>query len=155
MSVTYTTAQVNARFLTHWVRAVIKPTSSWILVGFISTAPQQELLRNFLSRDFRLVTLFPTHTINPTCYDTWCCPRMNSLRVEWENLLLLDNPPMSMYWNSLQSVNIFYLPKNDLKCVLPQLLGFSILLASFSGVWKEREDESCGSSSMFNQTAMI
>ena len=35
----------NARSLTHLVRPGIEPTSSWILVRFISTAPQQELCR--------------------------------------------------------------------------------------------------------------
>ena len=34
-SVTYPTAHCNARSLTHCVRPGIKPTSSWILVGFI------------------------------------------------------------------------------------------------------------------------
>ena len=34
-SVTYTTAQGNARSLAHWVRPGIKPMSSWILVRFI------------------------------------------------------------------------------------------------------------------------
>ena len=43
MSVTYTTAHSNAGFLTHWARPGIKPTSSWILVGFITTEPQWEL----------------------------------------------------------------------------------------------------------------
>ena len=33
-SVTYTTAHSNARSLTHWERPGIKPTSSWMLVGF-------------------------------------------------------------------------------------------------------------------------
>ena len=33
----------NARSLTHWVGPGIKPTSSWILVRFISAEPQQEL----------------------------------------------------------------------------------------------------------------
>ena len=43
-SVTYTTAHDNARSLTHSARPGIEPTSSWILVRFISTEPQQELL---------------------------------------------------------------------------------------------------------------
>ena len=43
-SVPYTTAQGNARSLTHWVRLGIKPESSWILVGFVITEPQWELL---------------------------------------------------------------------------------------------------------------
>ena len=43
VSANYTTAHCNARSLTHWVRPGIKPTNSWLLVGFISAAPQWEL----------------------------------------------------------------------------------------------------------------
>ena len=42
-STTYTTAHTNSGSPTHWARARIEPTSSWILVGFISAVPQQEL----------------------------------------------------------------------------------------------------------------
>ena len=38
-SVTYTTGQGNARSLTHWAGPGIKPTSSWILVRFVTTEP--------------------------------------------------------------------------------------------------------------------
>ena len=41
-SVTYTTAQGKTGFLTHWERPRIEPASSWLLVGFIITEPQQE-----------------------------------------------------------------------------------------------------------------
>ena len=44
MCVTYTTADGNARPLTHGVRPRFEPTSSWILVGFVSTVPQRKLL---------------------------------------------------------------------------------------------------------------
>ena len=40
-SANYTIAHGNAR--SHWVRSGTKPTSSWILVIFVSTAPQWEL----------------------------------------------------------------------------------------------------------------
>ena len=43
-SVTYTTALGNSGFLTQWARPGIEPASSWMLVGFISTEPQWELL---------------------------------------------------------------------------------------------------------------
>ena len=43
-SATYTTAPSNAGSLTHWARPGIEPASSWILVSFVSTAPQQEFL---------------------------------------------------------------------------------------------------------------
>ena len=39
-SVTYTAAHSNAGSLTHRVRPGIEPTSSWILVGFITAEPQ-------------------------------------------------------------------------------------------------------------------
>ena len=38
-------AEGNARSPTHWVRPGIKPTSSWILVEFVSASPQWELLQ--------------------------------------------------------------------------------------------------------------
>ena len=41
-SATNTTA--HARSLTHWVRPGIGPATSWFLVGFVSAAPQWELL---------------------------------------------------------------------------------------------------------------
>ena len=40
----YTTAHSNTRSLKHWARPGIKPTSSWILVGFVSAEPQWKLL---------------------------------------------------------------------------------------------------------------
>ena len=42
-SLTYTTSHFNAGSLTHQTRPGIKPPSSWILVKFISTEPQQKL----------------------------------------------------------------------------------------------------------------
>ena len=42
-SATYTTAHGNTRSLTHWTRPGIQPTTSWLLVGFISNAPWWEL----------------------------------------------------------------------------------------------------------------
>ena len=44
MSATYTTVYGNPRSLTHWARPWIKPATSWLLVGFVSTVPQWELL---------------------------------------------------------------------------------------------------------------
>ena len=42
-SATYTSAHSHAGFLTHWARPRIEPTSSWILVGFITAEPLWEL----------------------------------------------------------------------------------------------------------------
>ena len=44
VSVTYTTAHSTTGSLTHWARPGIKPASSWIPIGFISSEPQRELL---------------------------------------------------------------------------------------------------------------
>ena len=33
----------NTRSLTHWAKPGIEPTSSWILMGFLTTEPQEEL----------------------------------------------------------------------------------------------------------------
>ena len=52
-SVTYTTAQGNAKSLTHWARPRIRPMSSWMLVKFISTAPHQELHNSFFQKWLR------------------------------------------------------------------------------------------------------
>ena len=46
-STAYTTAHSNARSLTHLARPGIKPATSWFLVGFVSTAPQQKLPKVF------------------------------------------------------------------------------------------------------------
>ena len=47
-SATYTTAHSNAGSLTHWERQEIKPVSSWMLTGFVSTEPCWELPFLFL-----------------------------------------------------------------------------------------------------------
>ena len=42
-SAAYTIAHSITRCLTHWARRGIKPVSSWILIGFVTIEPQQEL----------------------------------------------------------------------------------------------------------------
>ena len=88
---TYTTAHGNARTPTPWVRTGIKPTSSWILVRFVSTAPQRGLLKdivlvsnltqNYLSLRHEAISMLPMeripqmlkflkkHTAVPICQD--------------------------------------------------------------------------------------
>ena len=44
-SAAYTTAHSSTRSLTHRVRPGIEPTSSWILVRFVTTRPQKDLQR--------------------------------------------------------------------------------------------------------------
>ena len=59
----YTTAHSNAESLTHWARPGIEPTSSWILVRFVSALPQQEVLFLFSDCPFFLflIILFLPH----------------------------------------------------------------------------------------------
>ena len=40
----HTTTHGNTRSLIHWTRSGIETATSWLLVGFVSTAPQWELL---------------------------------------------------------------------------------------------------------------
>ena len=47
-SLTYTTAHSNVGSLTHGERPGMEPATSWFLVGLVSTAPQQELLSEYL-----------------------------------------------------------------------------------------------------------
>ena len=57
----------NARSLAHWVRLGIEPTSSWILVWFVTTEPQWELLslKTFLTFSVDYNTSF--HMICSSC----------------------------------------------------------------------------------------
>ena len=64
----------NAGCLTHWARPGIEPASSWTLVGFISAAPQQELLY-FLK--------FYISSTESMCYFSW--------NVSWDNCILTCN----------------------------------------------------------------
>ena len=67
-------AHGNNGSLTHWGRAGIKPTSSWILVGFISAKPQWELLA-ILSIDSR-------RTLWGWYYGSLCW-QLGKQRTEW------------------------------------------------------------------------
>ena len=64
----------NARFLTHWMRPGMEPTSSWILVRFISAAPQRGLW--FLIYLFWLLFIFlgkfPCYVVKSSlCMNHW------------------------------------------------------------------------------------
>ena len=55
---TYTTDNSNARSLTHWAGSGIKPTSSWILVEFVTAEPQQEFLNSLFSSSYTFILLW-------------------------------------------------------------------------------------------------
>ena len=58
-SVACTTAHGKAESLTHWARPWIQSTTSWFLVGFVSTAPLWELTFSFYLNTFaRLSTCY-------------------------------------------------------------------------------------------------
>ena len=70
MSVTCMAAHSNAGSLTHWARPGTEPESSWTLVGFATTEPQQELPTPHLRFFFLNFYLFyfwpcPQHTSVP------------------------------------------------------------------------------------------
>ena len=108
---TYTTAHGNAGSLTHWTRPGVEPTSSWILVGFVSAAPQRELLDFLLFSDWMIfvcvcvcVCVFSSsisrHGLFPCLgYCEWCC-RVYVCRYLFEILILsfLDIYPKWEFW---------------------------------------------------------
>ena len=54
----------TARYLTHWARPGIKPSSSWILVRLLSTEPRWDLLCEFFLNKWMLLketVLVPAH----------------------------------------------------------------------------------------------
>ena len=60
----------NTESLTHWVGPGIEPTASWILVGFITTEPQQELqTSSFPTEDW----ITPSHVCTPRDEAFWSC----------------------------------------------------------------------------------
>ena len=57
-SATYTIAHGNTGSPTHWARPGIKPASSWIRVGFVTTEPQWELLDCSCLSDVSFANIF-------------------------------------------------------------------------------------------------
>ena len=49
-NLTQTTAHTNARSLIQWVKPGIEPASSWVLVRFVTSKPQQELQFSLLMK---------------------------------------------------------------------------------------------------------
>ena len=51
----------NAESLTHWARPGIEPTTSWFLVGFVSTAPRWELPVQLIFNHREIISSFWDH----------------------------------------------------------------------------------------------
>ena len=104
MSVTYTTAHSNARSLTHRARPGIEPSTSWFLVGFISAAPQWELLHTFFFLFFLVlffVLFFCFLGLHPRHME------VARLGVEYE-LQLLAYTTATATWDPSQVCNLHY-----------------------------------------------
>ena len=67
----YTRAHGNARSLTHWARPGIKPVSTRILVGFVTTEPQWELLQLFFYGHTHNIWKFPGQDSNTHLRRNW------------------------------------------------------------------------------------
>ena len=83
-SATYTTAQANAGYLTYWARPGIKPKFSWILVEFVTTEPQWELLI-FKIWYFKVILTFSTWV----CLFLWILYYF-SFRIQYINHIYLS-----------------------------------------------------------------
>ena len=94
VSVAYTTAHVNARCLTHWARPGIKPTSSWVLVGLVSTEPQRE--HSDLGTCLKVDGLkgYTDMTSNSTCTVYW-----KNLKKEKKNYPLHTSSVKWRWWH--------------------------------------------------------
>ena len=100
MSGTYTIAHGNTGSLTHWVSSGIEPASSWILVGFVSTVPQQEC------RDGQ--AFIPLHQSVTECGPLW-----EGKRLGWGSALSLRPSLNSVTANNSPSGSIL-----SIECVL-------------------------------------
>ena len=95
-SVTYSTAYSNTGSLTHQSRSGIRPTTSWFLVGFVSTV----LWRELPFADFRILFLSLTFPIFINI--SWCGPI-------WVQLV----------WGPLCFPESWYQSPLDLECLQP------------------------------------
>ena len=93
------------RSLTHQERPGIEPTSSWILVRFVSAVPQQEL-----PREHRLKI---TRTLSQGTLDLW-----HSESLTWKNIQL-----KSLAWLGGGLAIPFYESTVSLKCKLSFCVG--------------------------------
>ena len=68
-SATYTTAHSNTISLTHWAGPGIEPTSSWMLVRFVSAEPHRNSQNSFLI-SFLQIMLLHSSTISSLFHET-------------------------------------------------------------------------------------
>ena len=111
-----TPAHGNTRSLTYWVRPEIKGVTSWILVGFISAAPQWELLA-FLNIMKLLDHYWYIQRLTSSAFEPWSCKDFCSSST-------CDCTSRSLWFTSLEikSTLIFRV----LAELLPSALGWGI-----------------------------
>ena len=87
-STTYTATHSNTRSLTHWARPGMKPASSWVLVGFVSTVSQWELIPKFIwnhqrSRIAKAILVGRNLAADLTLPDFGQCYRATVIKTVW------------------------------------------------------------------------
>ena len=105
---TYITAHGNAGSLTHWARQGIRPTSSWILAGFVTAEPQWNS------------ELWIFHTTLP-CYDI--CYEFSETQfcfVQW----------LKEVWREGESIRYFIPHSINLIHILPVLTFLNIMVSA-------------------------
>lgn len=136
-------------FLIFFGAQSVLPHRGGVGEGEISDAQHMgRCLRGFPRMDFKLINYCcPLGLSIPTAVAPGVFQRWAVLGWSGENLLLLNSHPMSRHSAALSSIldSSFRcpVPKKDLKSVFSQLLGFQILLPSFPGTCREKEDK-CG-----------
>ena len=104
---TYTTAHGNAGSLTKSVRPEIEPVPSWIIVGFISTEPQQELQPApfFRKALFFIITFsFYLSIVDLQYCVNFCCTAQGPSHIH-TNILFLILSPIMFYSKRLDIVS--------------------------------------------------
>ena len=87
----------NTKSLTHWARPGIEPASSWILVGFLSTEPWQELPVCLFSLKSHVLPLrgiflyYFFHNLLPSVVSVLSVRNSNQLDAEPLRLILYDS----------------------------------------------------------------
>ena len=97
-STTYTTMHGNAGSPTYWARPRIEPASSWLLVGFVSTALQQALpaMIHFLICQLAIWCL-PFRNIHQLCtYNLFQCIYYTSIKRKTKHILNTITTPQDV-----------------------------------------------------------
>ena len=101
--------------LTHWSRPGIEPVSSWILVGFVTSEPQQELPVSFSSFAYltnlfhsvplTMMAVIATSTAEWFSHSCWsmrpsCLVNLSVLILSARKLTLISQPAWAGKWQS-------------------------------------------------------